>query len=47
MQAWCSVEFDRQMTNGFAVVLKAESVMVDELTQPEEAVPADKHDGIE
>ena len=47
MQMWHSVEFDGQMTDGFVVVLKAESVMVDELTQPEEAVPANEYDSIE
>ncbi len=31
MWAWHSVEFYRQMTDGFAVVSKAESVVVDKL----------------
>ena len=47
MWVWHSVEFDGQMTDGFVVVSKAESVMVDKLTQPEEAMPANKYDSVE
>ncbi len=47
MRTGSIIEFDRQAANGFVVVSKAGGIVIDEFTQPQEAVPAHKHDSIE